>query len=88
MKPGRYRFSSAARGTLADPQSLAWNLSCANANRPLMDTTVAATGRVAVDFTIPSGCTAQWLSLDARAQDIRGDGDLRIAYAKVERLGA
>lgn len=72
LRPGRYRFS-----VLVDPgktdnaAGLFWTIACANVQQPaLLNLRVTATAtrrRLAGDFAVPAGCSAQGLALRGEA---------------------
>lgn len=88
LRPGRYRLITTSQGKIADPQALSWTLSCDSPANVLADVAVKAGTRIDQTFAVPANCPAQYLSLDARAQDIRGDSEIRVPYVRIERLGA
>jgi len=69
LPPGRYRLGFRAEGDINDPQHrLFWRIACVWSEKaalielPIADLTFA--GRtIAGDFTVPAGCSAQWLRL-------------------------
>lgn len=72
LRPGRYRFS-----VLVDPgktdnsAGLFWTIACADVQQPalmnLRVTAAATRRRLAGDFTVPAGCSAQGLTLRGEA---------------------
>lgn len=87
LAPGRYRLVTRNRGRLADPRALSWTVSCVSPASVLADIPVKAGMAIDQVFAVPANCPAQWLSLDARAQDIRGDSEIRVPFVRVERVG-
>ncbi|MEG3146596.1 hypothetical protein U1839_18245 [Sphingomonas sp. RT2P30] len=71
LKPGTYTLDYVAKGSgeVADGGALGWRLLCLPANKPILDLPIAglsdrASGH-AVHFTVPEGCNAQLLSIEA-----------------------
>jgi hypothetical protein len=69
LRPGRYRLSVRVEGSAkGDDSRLAWRVFCrGNPTEPLLDLPLrdvsAAPRTVAGDFTVPGGCSGQWLRL-------------------------
>ncbi|MEO6433213.1 MAG: hypothetical protein ABIO29_04460 [Sphingomicrobium sp.] len=87
LAPGSYRLTTASSGKLAEPKAMSWTITCASTARLLADITITLGGTDRAGFAVPADCPAQWLSLDARAQDIRGDSELRVPFVRIERVG-
>lgn len=79
LSPGAHHFSAAVRVEQGDPAArLDWTLTCVAGGRvvgavPAGPSAAAANSWAAIAgrFAVPSGCTAQWLRLETRAQDYR-----------------
>lgn len=77
LTPGSYRFSAEARAEAGDPAGrLSLTLTCAPGDRKLMSIPAAAAGASVwtpfrADFTVPAGCSGQWLRLETRSGDKR-----------------
>ncbi len=72
LKPGAYRLIARSASAPADPASPPyWTLTCGQQGGKqiaLLDQP-RDNGAAAIDFTVPVGCTAQWLALNLRQSD-------------------
>ncbi len=88
LPPGNYRFQSPISGHVV-PGALSWSLGCVDAKDLLFNLNLGASSGSAASFRVPaSGCPAQRLLLNARAQESPDDTDARIGPATIERIGA
>ena len=88
LPPGNYRLQSPISGHVV-PGALSWSLGCVDAQGLLLDLKLAASSENAGSFDVPaSGCPAQRLVLNARAQDSPDDSDARIGPVTIQRIGA
>jgi hypothetical protein len=80
LAPGAYRLTAAVRTETGDPAArLAWTLSCATTGGGVKGSVPAGAEGASVStwtnmsgqFEVPSGCPAQWLRLETRADDRR-----------------
>lgn len=77
LSPGRHRLTAEARSEAGDPAArLAWTVTCAPGDLTILAAPSAPAGAaawkpVSAAFTVPSGCPAQWLRLETRADDRR-----------------
>jgi hypothetical protein len=91
LKPGSYRFEYSAQGTgeVADGGALGWRLLCLPANKPILDLPITGlTDRVvgrAARFTVPEGCNAQLLSLEATLGTFPQSRSLTIAQVAINK---
>lgn len=76
LDPGRYWFEVRQRSeTPAEADHLAWELRCVETASELLPRVLGPVStdwrRFKVEFQVPIGCTAQWLSLSSRPGDRR-----------------
>lgn len=77
LAPGRYRLSAEARAEAGDPgRRLAWTVTCAPGDLPILSTPVAPTPaevwtRIGAEFTVPASCPGQWLRVESRPGERR-----------------
>lgn len=88
LPPGNYRLSLDASGQVADPQALSWSVLCDKSPTPIATFPMRGPGAYGWSFTIPSGCAAQWLQLNGRAQDFTGRSDIVISGLALNPGGA
>ena len=73
LPPGDYRLTVTTAAPAGDPVAQPfWTLTCANeggAQLGLVDQPGAAGASAATGFTVPDGCTGQWLALTVRTSD-------------------
>jgi hypothetical protein len=91
LKPGTYRFDYTAQGTgeVADGGALSWRLLCLPDNKPILDLPITGltdrtVGRAA-RFTVPAGCNAQLLSIEATLGTFPQSRSLTIAQVAINR---
>jgi hypothetical protein len=91
LKPGAYRFDYAAQGSgeVPDGGALAWRLLCLPDNKPILDLPITGltdrtVGRAA-RFTVPAGCNAQSLSIEATLGTFPQSRSLTIAQVAINR---
>ncbi|MDB5711478.1 MAG: hypothetical protein JWL96_3548 [Sphingomonas bacterium] len=91
LKPGSYRLDYTAQGTgeLADGGAISWRLLCVPDNKPVLDLPITGltdrtVGRAA-RFTVPVGCNAQLLSIDATLGTFPQSRSLTIAQVAINR---
>jgi hypothetical protein len=91
LKPGNYRFDYTAQGSgeVPDGGLIGWRLLCLPDNKPILDLPVTGlTGRAVVRaarFTVPAGCNAQLLSLEATLGTFPQSRTLTIAQVAINR---
>jgi hypothetical protein len=91
LKPGAYRldFTAQGSGEAPDGGTLAWHLSCLPDNKPILELPVTGlTDRPvarAARFTVPAGCDAQLLSLDATLGTFPQSRSLNIAQVAINK---
>lgn len=91
LKPGSYRLDYTAQGSgeAADGGAIAWHLFCLPANKPILELPVTGlTDRAATRagrFTVPEGCNAQLLSLDATLGTFPQSRSLNIAQVAINK---
>lgn len=86
LKPGTYRFATAASGTPARG-ALSWTVTCLRGGRPIMDAPVSS-GASAARFTVPTDCPSQKLQLSGHMQDMPQDSDVTIGPVQLEGAAA
>ena len=91
LKPGSYRLDYIAQGSddVADGGALGWRLLCLPDNKlvldlPITGLTERAVGRAA-RFTVPAGCNAQLLSIEATLGTFPQSRSLNIAQVAINR---
>lgn len=87
LPPGAYRLAVESSGRIADPAALNWTLTCDNKGSPLATLSMPAAGNRSWSFSIPAGCSSQWLSLNGREQDMSGQSDILIRRIQIRRMG-
>lgn len=87
LGPGDYRLGIEASGRIADPAALNWTVTCGNQGATVATLPMPAGGNRTWRFSIPAGCSPQWLSLNGREQDMSGQSDILIRRIRMERLG-
>jgi hypothetical protein len=86
LAPARYRLSTrvqAADGGDGDG-TLAWTIACSRSSIALLNLPITgkkASEEYSGEFSIPSGCDAQWLTLVGRPSEFR-----KVSYATVQNL--
>lgn len=91
LKPGTYRFDYTAEGSgeAADGGAIGWHLTCLPDNKSILDLPVAGLtdrpARRATGFTVPAGCNAQLLSLDAALGTFPQSRSLTIAQVAINK---
>ena len=91
LKPGTYRLDYVAQGSgeAADGGALGWHLSCLPDNKAILDLPITgltdrAAGKAA-RFTVPAGCNAQILSIDATLGTFPQSRSLNIAQVAINK---
>jgi hypothetical protein len=91
LAPGSYALSAlSGRTDLPGPEGLSWQISCASApNSQLLDQPAVPAGPAARtirgEFRVPpSGCAAQWLTLQIVAGDQPGGTEAWVASVRIE----
>jgi len=91
LTPGSYRFDYTAQGSgeVADGGALGWHLQCLPDGKPILDLPITgltdrAVGRAAA-FTVPVGCNAQLLSLDATLGTFPQSRSLTVAQVAIRK---
>jgi hypothetical protein len=93
LRPGRYRLRVRAEGSAkGDDSRLAWRVFCrGNDAQPLVDLTLrdvaSAPRTLAAEFTVPGGCSGQWLRLGGIAGEFPGTQTATISEVVVEPAG-
>jgi hypothetical protein len=86
LPPGAYRLSMQVTGDSARARALNWSIWCDKAAAPIASVTLEGVRR-GWKFTVPSGCTAQWLKLSGSSGDIPQEADITFGQLKLERIG-
>jgi hypothetical protein len=91
LAPGSYALSAlSGRTDLPGPEGLSWQISCASApNSPLLDQPAVPAGPAARtirgEFRVPpSGCAAQWLTLQIVSGDQPGGTEAWVASVRID----
>ena len=92
LRPGRYRLSFSASGDAAgDGSRLVWTVACEGGGAPLLKlpiTRVATAPKTfAAAFTVPAGCSAQWLRLNGVAGDVASRQSAAVAGLSIRPEG-
>ncbi len=73
LAPGDYRLSVTTARPASDPVSQPfWTVTCGDeggGQLALLDQPAIAGASAGADFTVPAGCTGQWLALSLRSSD-------------------
>jgi len=91
LKPGTYRLDYTAQGSgeVADGGALTWRLLCLPDNKPVLDLPITGltdrTAGRAARFTVPAGCNAQLLSIEATLGTFPQSRSLTIAQVAINR---
>lgn len=86
LEPGEYRLSLQLLGESARARSLSWSVWCDKAAEPLSSVALDMTVVQGWRFSVPAGCTAQWLKLSGSSSDMDQQSDLTIAGLKLEKV--
>lgn len=86
LPPGQYRLSMQLLGDAARARLINWSLWCDKADAPLASVTVDAAAAHGWQFTVPSGCEAQWLRLSGASGDLPQQVDATLTGLKLERV--
>jgi len=86
LQPGQYRLSMRLFGDPDRAHALTWSIWCDKAPQPISSVTLDVAAARGWQFTVPAGCTAQWLKLSGTSTDMSQQvdvsiGDLRLAKA-------
>jgi hypothetical protein len=91
LKPGAYTLDYVAKGSgeVADGGALGWRLLCLPSNNPILDLPIAglsdrASGHAA-HFTVPDGCNAQLLSIEATLGTFPQSRSVTIARVEIRK---
>jgi hypothetical protein len=87
LPPGQYRLSMKLMGDAARARLINWSIWCDQSDGPIASVTLDAAAAHAWQFTVPSGCTAQWLRLSGVSGDLPQQVDATISALKLERVG-
>ena len=90
LAPGRYALRARLSGRLPDGTAIGWTLSCAAKGATLAAIPVPteeSSADVGGNFTVPGGCPAQWLRLNAQAPDIARSIDFILSRLTLTRTG-
>lgn len=86
LEPGRYRLAMNIKRQDGDPQGIHWKLSCIGLPRPILDMPLGTGNRFSGEFTVPAGCLAQKLELQASAKDFGERAQFSIGALELTRL--
>jgi hypothetical protein len=86
LPPGAYRLSMQVAGDSTRAKALNWSIWCDKASAPIASVTLEGVKR-GWQFTVPSGCAAQWLKLSGSSGDIPQEADVTFGTLKLERIG-
>jgi len=85
LPPGNYQLSLQLQGGIAQARALSWSIWCDKAVEPLASATLDATAARGLRFSVPAGCTAQWVKLAGSSSDMAQQSDVTIAALKLEK---
>lgn len=91
LKPGSYSLDYVAQGSgeAADGGTIGWRILCLPDNKPLLDLPITGlsdrTANRAAPFTVPAGCNAQLLSLEATLGTFPQSRSLTIAQVAINK---
>jgi hypothetical protein len=93
LRPGSYKLQIDAEGSASgEGARLIWSVACAGASGHLIDLplvkVISAPRRFAGAFTIPAGCSAQWLRLSGTPAEFPTEQDAVMKEVRIERAGA
>ncbi|MEA3037518.1 MAG: hypothetical protein QOE79_31 [Sphingomonadales bacterium] len=92
LKPGRYRFQFRVSGDASGEGSrLAWTLACQPGGAALLRLPLAGIDSTPkafrAAFTVPAGCTSQWLALEGLPGDVETAQSVTVGGLSVEPEG-
>jgi hypothetical protein len=82
LAPGAYRMSLALSGDVSHAAAMHWSLRCDGSAKPFASAGLDSAARGWV-FSVPAGCSAQWLELSGASADIAQQTDISIGNFKV-----
>ncbi len=93
LAPGSYRLSFRAEGDARGEQStLRWRVACYKSNTRLLDLPLKDVSlpprEISANFTVPSGCSSQWLRLEGVTSEFAKQQNATIRDLKIEKVGA
>jgi hypothetical protein len=83
LAPGTYRLSSPLVPGGSNPQAVSWSLRCDKATEPLSTAAISSLWT----FTVPPGCSAQWLELVGKSADMPQQTDVSIGTIRLQKVG-
>lgn len=86
LPPGEYRLSMQLLGDAHRARLLNWSLWCDKGDAPVASVTFEAAAAHGWQFTVPSGCAAQWLRLSGASGELPQQVDAIVGGLKLERL--
>jgi hypothetical protein len=84
LAPGEYRLSMQLLGDAARARILNWSVWCDKGDAPVASVSIDAAAARGWQFTIPSGCAAQWLRLSGASGDLPQQVDVTVSGLKLE----
>lgn len=80
LRAGEYRLSMSSAG---NARALTWSVRCDGAQAPIAAVPVKLAGTRPWNFTVPTGCPAQWLELSGVAADVVRQSEVTIRYLQL-----
>lgn len=87
LAPGQYRLSMRLVGDSARAKMLNWSIWCDRTDSPIASVSLDSAAVRGWQFTVPAGCTAQWLKLSGASGDLPQQVDATVSGLKLERVG-
>lgn len=88
LQPGPYRMSMGLIGDPARAHALTWSVWCDKAPQPLASVTLDVAAARGWQFTVPAGCSAQWLKLSGTSADMPQQVELSIGGMTLGKVAA
>ena len=85
LQPGTYNLTMRVGGDPARLHSLNWSVRCDKNDKPVAALGLDAIGQRPLTFTVPAGCTAQWIELSGVSGEIAQQVDATIANLQLKR---
>ena len=88
LPAGTYRLQMQLAGSAVHPELLRWSVRCDKSQTPLATMGVDQAAGHSWTFQVPANCSAQWLELSGRSQDIAQQSDVTVTRLSLTRVGS